>query len=791
MAGVEIYKDELFQQEDEFNLKRWLFRILRAWYWFAASLFICLLVAWLYLHYTNPVYQAVASVIIKDEQKGGNATESALLKDLGIGGNKLVENEIEIFKSYDLMEDVVRRQQLFVHAWVEGRLRDVPLFGNDLPFAMEVLNADSISSVSQWSVAFNKGKLTLTANNKQAVSNLQYGENYSVDGIRFRIMPNEEWREQHKSDTAALNKAFNLTIMPIAAATGGYNGRLSVASVSKQSSVINLTISDPHREKARVILASLIDIYNKQGLDDKNRVTANTIDFLNERLKAVASDLQSVEGEVQQFKSNNQITDVSAEAQQYMEMAKGIDMQKAESQTRLNIVSALERELLLNQNNPGLVPSTLGLEESSLTSLVEKHNSLILEKERIQKNKEIGPENPLLVDLKQQVQETRAKLLANVRNLKSAYEIALGDISRKDDQLKSRIRNVPQIERRLVEIQRNRNVEEQLYAFLLQKREEAAVTLASNIPDSRTIVKARGLGQVSPKSKSIWAVALLLGLLAPLIVMLIIDFLNNKVGDENEVEQKTRVPLLGMISHIRKINSPIVISEKSRSVVAEQVRTLRTAIGFTGKGKGVKKILVTSSQPGDGKSFISINLAASFALLGKKTVLVELDLRKPHVAKYLGISTTGGISGILAGKVKLDETIVEIPGFEHQLYLLPAGYLPPNPAELISTVQMEKLISDLERQFDYIIVDTPPFGLVTDAVLLQKYMDITLAVLRQGHTHKEVYENLNQRASQNPDYPLYAILNGVGWRRRYQKGYGYGRYGSYSYGKGYFEEEKK
>lgn len=785
MRDQDIYSEDLLKEE-QFDIKKWIFRILRSWYWFAGSLFICLLAAWMYLHYTNPVYQAIASVMIKDEKKAGDIADNSVLKELGIGSNKLVENEIEILRSYDLMEEVVKKQQLFIFFWVEGRLRDVPVFGSDIPFRLEILNSDSITGPVTWFFSCDKDKISLTKSDKSS-SSLTYGEKYIVSDIRFRVMPNPEWSTLHGNDT--VSGIFHAQIVPVTVAASGYNSRLGVDAVSKQASVVSLSISDPHKEKARTILATLIDIYNRQGLDDKNKVTANTIDFLNERLKAVSLDLEGVEGQVQKFKSEHQVTDISADAQLYMDMAKNIDMQKAESQTKLNIVSALETDLMLNQQSPGLVPSTLGLEETSLASLIEKHNTLILDKERIEKNPEVGPQNPLLVSLKQQVQETRSKLLSNVKNLKEAYQIALNDISRKNEQLAGRIRNIPQLEQKLVEIQRNRNVEEQLYAFLLQKREEAAVTLASNIPDSRTIVKARGLGQVSPKSKMIWTIAFILGCIVPLAVMIIADFMNNKVGDASEVEQKTKVPLLGMISHIRRIKSPVVISEKSRSAVAEQIRTLRTTIGFTGKGKTVKKILVTSSQPGDGKSFISINLAASYALLNKKTVLVELDLRKPHVGKYLEITAKDGISSVLAGKKNLSDVLIEIPGYKQQLYLLPAGYLPPNPAELISGTRMGEIIKELEQNFDYIVIDTPPFGLVTDAVLLQHYADITLAVLRQGHTNKEVYEDLNHKTVQNPDYPLYVILNGVGWRKRYRQ-YGYGKYGGYSYGKGYFEEEK-
>lgn len=790
MKEQEVYSDEMQKEEEEFDIKKWIYRIGRSWYWFAGSLFVCLLISWLYLRYTNPIYQSVASVMIKDEKKGGDISDNSVLKELGISSNKLVENEIEVLRSYDLMEEVVRKERLNVSVSVEGRIRDIHLFGSEVPFKLEILNPDSVFRSLKWTISIGPNKINIKGDSN-SISSGAYGGIYIIDGVRFRLLPNDVFLDLYKGEKEITGSYF-AAILPIAAATGIYNAKLVVSAVSKQASVVSLTINDSHKERARVILATLIDIYNRQGLDDKNKVTANTIDFLNERLKAVSADLQGVEGQVQQFKSRNQITDISADAQQFMDMAKDIDIQKAESQTRMNIITALETDLLLNQENPSLVPSTLGIQEVSLASLVEKHNSLVLEKERIEKNKEIGPRNPLLIDLQQQVQETRRKLLSNVRNLKEAYQIALNDISRKDEQLRGRVRNIPQLEQKLVEIKRNQNVEEQLYAFLLQKREEAAVTLASNIPDSRTIVRARDLGQVSPKKKIIWTISMLIGLLAPLTCMIVGDFMNNKVGDVIEVQKKMNAPLLGIISHIRKIRSSIIVTEKSRTVVAEQMRTLRTAIGFTGKGKDVKNILVTSFQPGDGKSFVSLNLAASYALLGKKTALVELDLRKPHIAKYLGIATQKGITSVLTGKISVANALIEIPGYNNELYLLPAGFLPPNPAELISDKRMNELMNELANSFDYIIIDTPPFGPVTDAALLQQYAHITLVVLRQGYTNKDAYTGLNQRILQNPEHPVYAVLNGVGWHRRYQKGYGYGRYGGYyGYGKGYFEEDEK
>ena len=450
----------------------------------------------------------------------------------------------------------------------------------------------------------------------------------------------------------------------------------------------------------------------------------------------------------------------------------------------------LERNLELNQNNPKLVPTTFGIEDPSLGLLIEKHNELVLQKERMELKS--GPQNPLLIDQQNQIKELRSRLLTNVRNLKQAYTISLEDISQKDAQLSDQIRNVPQLEKKLLQITRDQNVQEQLYAFLLQKREEAAISRASNIEDSRTIANARGLNAISPKKNLVLLVGILMGIMLPLFLISLKDFMNNKVGDIIQVKQSIDVPLLGIISHVKKRSgSLIIINSGSRSVVSDQIRNIRTAISLTGKGKGVKTILVTSFQPGDGKSFVSLNLAASYALLDKKTVMLEFDLRKPHISKDFGLEHNEGISSILSGKSTLDDLLVEVQGYDSNLFLLLAGNVPANPAELISGRMMSCLIKKLHERFDIIIIDTPSISLVPDASLLQQHADISLVVLRQDYTSRDVYTELKERITRHPDNPVYLLLNDVGKRKRYQSGYGYGGYGyGYGYGKGYYQKKK-
>lgn len=773
-------RDELIAGEAEgnINLKRRLFRMIRLWPWFVLSLVACLSLAFLYLRYATPIYQGVASLMVKDEKKGEDLMINSALKEIGLGGNaKLVENEIEVLKSYDLMQAVVDTLQLFVSVKNVARIKDFSVFGDEIPFTIEIINPGDIKQTRHWKITDTVNAVLFQSENAKHPVLLKYGQVFRSGGISFRFMPaNREKKTDNSSNNykVDINSPDGTTIL--------YSNRLSVNAASKLATVINLEIKDANKKKAAAILQELIAIYNRRGVENKNRLTENTIDFLTERLYDVANELRGVEGTVEKFKSANKVTDLSSDAEQYLAVSQQVDAQKAENQTQLNIISALERDIQLNEDNPQIVPSTFGIKDPSLGLLIEKHNELVLQKERIQEKS--GPKNPLLIDQQNQIKELRSRLLTNVRNLKQAYTISLDDISRKDAQLNNRIRNVPQLEKKLVQITRNQNVQEQVYAFLLQKREEAAVSRASIIEDSKTIVSARSLGPVSPKTKIIWALSVIMGLMLPLALIRLKDFMDNKVGDIEQVQQRTNMPILGAISHVKKLKSAIVINSDSRSAVAEQIRNIRTAISFTGKGDGVKSILVTSFQMGDGKSFASVNLAASYALLDKKTVILEFDLRRPHITKALGMEATEGITNILSGKSTPDDLLIEIPGYNNNLFLLPAGYIPPNPAELISGPNMAGLIKTLQQRFDHIIIDTPPFTIVADAVLLQQYADITLIVLRQAYTSRDVYSELKQRSARYPDSPTYLVLNDVGKRKRYRRGYGY------SYGKGYYHEEK-
>lgn len=762
--------------DESADIRRLLFKILRNWPWILLSLFTALLLAWVYNRYAEPQYRATASIMIKDEKKGGGGLlENPLLNELNLGGGgKLVDNEVEVLKSFDLMEEVVRQEQLFLDIRGKGSFTSRSVFGKDAPIIMQVANPDTIALPLHWTInRQTNGKWVLDYGSKTKQLAITRGRWYSINGLRFQITDNPAFTPD--ADSTQLINTYAIVLNPLKLAVFNYSAAFSVQPASKTATIITLSLTDYNNRRAQTALSALIHIYNKQALEDKNKVTANTLDFLNGRLSIIEKELQAVEGQVERFKSTNRITDVSAEAQQYLDQAKQVDIQKAEQQTQLSILESLESNLKANQDNPKLVPSGSGIAEPSLAEMIQTHNRLVLERER--QAERLGPKNPIPVDLGNQIANLRGSLIANIGNLKQAYRINLNDITSKETMLNARIRNIPQIQKDLVQIQRDQSVKEQLYFLLLQKREESAVTLASNISDSRSIEKARSLGMVSPKRMLILAIAFLLGLLLPIGIIYLINLFSNKIESKDEVEQKCNAPVLGEISYVKKDTSPIVVQKGSRSIVAEQFRVIRTNISFTRPGHSPSTILVTSHRPEEGKSFTSLNLAASYALLNKKVVVLEFDLRKPRLGTALNIHSESGISNYLAGSItNLDQILQEVPEFEKRFWLLPTGPIPPNPAELILGDNMKKLMQELHQRFDYIILDTPPYGLVTDSSLLAAHADISVVVLRQGFSFNWVLQELNKKLSDNPAQPLYTVLNRVGEKKQYgsYKKYGYG-----------------
>jgi tyrosine-protein kinase Etk/Wzc len=771
---------------EEIDIKAWFFRVIRLWPWFLSFMLISLITAWYYLKITEPVFQSSASIMIKDDKKVGNSStmDNNVLKALNISGSgKLLENEIEVLKSSDLIREVILKEQLYLTFKKEQYFADKVIYGEEQPVLIEIADPEGIKMPMDWKLILYETSWKLQTLKGDPII-VSIGKWYRLNGIKFRFIPNKKFDEIMGGEKTA---SYLIHLDNLNSTVLNYKRQIVINQVGKQSTVISLSVNDSHYERGNAFLRALIKIYNQQGLNDKNLTTSNTMQFLDERLSVVERELRNVEGSVESFKRANRVTEVSEQAKAYLDMTKYVDQKKAEQETQVNIINALERELAGQGKNPRLVPNTLGVTDPSAAYLIEQHNILVLQRERIASLS--GPRNPALADLDNQVKELRMNLLENVRNLRNAYIMALNDIRAQDRKLNEKLLSIPALEKQLLEISRDRNVKQQIYLFLLQKREESAIALASSVIDSRSVETPRAIKKVKPQNSLILGTAALIGLLLALIPILMIDFLDDKVGGVREVMEKSRLPILGEQNHVKKLEYPIVISSNKRDVISEQIRTIRTNISFTGKGANIKKILVTSHIPGEGKSFTSLNIAASYAILGKKVAVLEFDLRKPRLLKNLGLSANKGISNYLSGQCDLDQIIVPVNSDSNPFFhLIPSGPVPPNSAELILGERMQKLIDELESAYDFILIDTPPFSLVTDAILLKRYADISIVVLRQGYSKKDVYRDIHDKLRNGPDDPVYLVLNGVNRFMKYSyysskyngsgTGYGYG----YNYG---------
>lgn len=761
---------------NEFDLKALILRLVSLWPYIAFSILCTLFISFIYLRYVTPIYKSSTSILIKDEKKGGGAAlDNALLKELNLAANgKLIDNEIELLKSYDLMEQVVSSFGLNVSIRSKGRFAERALF-NKLPFNVKVEKMDSSRGLSILVKRDEEGKLFWKFNRKDVkFSSLNLNQLITINGYQLIFSSGDS--SFNNRESAEGNTEYILRVLPIRDATISFLSSLKVEAASKTASVINLEFNDPNQDRATTVLHELINVYIQNGLFDKNQLSARTVDFLDKRLSLIESELRGVEQKVADYKRLNNLTDISEESKTFLNTVADIDIKRADQQTRMNVIQALETEILNNQDNPALVPSTLGLAEPTLLSLIERHNSIVLQRERTVALS--GPKNPGLLDLNGQIKEIRIKLLENIRNLKKSFIIALNNIELQERDLKYRLKEIPAIEQNLLEIKRDLSVKEQLYYFLLEKREESAIVVASAVTDSRIIERARPNGAVSPKRNTVWFLGLSLGFLLPILIFLLVDYFDNKIGSRKEIEDNCDAPILGEIAFVKSLDNPIVMGTVKRSAVSEQIRSIRTALSYTQKGSSLKRFLITSHRSGEGKSFTSLNLAYSYVLTNKKVVILEFDLRRPRISKNLNITSNKGITTYLNGQSTLEEVIVKIPEYGDNFAILPAGPIPPNPAELILGPYMAKLIEELNANFDIIVFDTPPFGLVTDANLLFEYVDVSIVVLRQGYSFKNVYKDINEVVRLNPDRFIYSILNGVGQRNKYS-------YYGYSYGYGY------
>ena len=752
---------QAYEAETQTNLRALLMRYVRNWPWFIGSLLLALAAAYVYLLYQPPVYNVQASVLVKDERKG--ISEQSAMKEIDIfTQTKLVENEIEILKSYTLLDRVVTNLGLDVQYYQPTATLNKQLY-EEVPIRLIVEQPTSQLYVDKLEFSFVNTKTV-------KLNGVAYPVNQPIQTPlgQLRIVA-------RKPLSGKLSPVFAMAV-PHTDVVEGLVKSLKVESTTKLSTVLVLSLEESVPARGEAILNQLISEYNKEAVVDKNKEANNTLRFVEDRLALLSGQLSTVEKEVEAYKSTHGITDLSVQAQTFLTTVKENDTQLNEANIRLGTLADIEHYVQNHSVDKGVAPATLGFSDPILTGLLTKVAEM--ESKREDLSRTTAPNNPLLQSLESQLKNTKASISENIQTIRQQLTSNRNQLVANNRRVEGLIRTVPGKERALLNITRQQAIKSDLYTYLLKKREETALSAASGVSNSRTVDAAHTSRRpVKPVKQTIFALFAALGLLIPIGFITAKDVLNTNVLRRADVAEATQIPILGEVVKGRQLEADnFVFKPRVQSVISEQIRALRTNLQFLrGDSKTSQVLLFTSSISGEGKSFISLNLGASLALVGRKTVILEMDMRKPKLHKGLRIENRVGLSNYLIGAATIDELLHPIPGYE-DYYIITAGPLPANPAELLSSDRLADLFQDLKKRFDYILVDSPPVGLVTDSQLIAPFADATLFLVRHNHTPRN-YIKLAETLYREQRFPkLSIILNGIGEGESLNYSYNYSDY---------------
>jgi len=744
------------------GLRATLLRYLRHWYWFALAAGLMLSAAFLYLRYAQPVYLSQSRLLIKDEKKGLDS--ESILKDLEIfAPKKVIENETEILRSFTLMEQVVNQLGLDVQYTQDTPSGRREVF-RDSPVRLIIEKADpELYQDEPIELSFPDAKTVQMAGQS-------YPLNTSVQTPFGRL------RFFGKRAISSSTEPVFMQVSPRDEVVTGYLQALKAEPTSKASTVILLSIETGVPDKGEAILNRLIDVYTEASVLDKNRVASNTLNFIEERLQLVSGELQSVEKGVEAYKSAQGITDLGTEAQGFLETAQQNDANLTETNIQLAALDGIQQYVNSQPEYRSGTPATLGLSDPTLVKLIETFTKLDAQRQELART--TAEQNPLMETVNSQLKTIKSSIAENIGTMRKTLTSTRQQFRAKNQKIEGAIRTIPTKERNLMNITRQQVIKNDLYTYLLRKREETAVSYASAISDSRVIDAARTAKKpVKPRKQLIYLFFLLGGLLMPALVLGAYDAINNRVVRRSDVEDATQVPILGEVVQ-KKQPGILVVASRSQTVIAEQIRILRTNLNYLRNNReGSQVLLFTSSVEGEGKTFISLNLGASLALVGQRTVILEMDLRKPKLHESIGFPNGLGLSDYLAGDTTLSQIVNPIPDSANYS-IVTSGSLPPNPAELLSSPRLEQLISELRHHFDYILIDAPPIGLVTDAQLIAPFADATLYIIRHDVTPKNSLKMVEMLFREKRFNKLNIVLNAVRNDATTYYSYGGNRYGT-------------
>jgi capsular exopolysaccharide family len=776
------------------------------WYWFVLSLIIFGSLGAIYLRYTTPMYQSTAKLLIKDES-GSNRRGQSLqnMSNLGIISNSTgIDNEMEILTSHSLAEDAIRDLKLYVNYSTKGRVKDVILYRNQPlnvdvdPEHLEKLNAPIDLTITKDSIFYIVSGTYYVPTNDNSNEG-PYSINRKITNLPATIATRAGiiTISSNYGHTLKNSDVLNVSILSPRMAANKYTSELQVSQTAKSTSIAQLQLTDEVPQRSLDYLKQLAIVYNRQANEDKNTIALRTDKFINDRLSKINTELGKTEGELQNYKQKNGIVELQMNAGNSVANQNNSELKLADVETQIELFNTIAREVESSSRNlTQVIPSNVGLDDQSSTSLINKYNELVLERNRLLRS--ASESSPVVEPLTAQIRELNGNIRRAIAAARQNLLIQRDAVSAQVNKYNGQVAETPQQERMLTQIDRQQEVKSGLYLMLLQKREENSISLAATADKGKLIDDPQLVGKISPKSTSIIMVALLIGLVIPVLVILVLQFFRYKIEGHDDVARLTKLPIIADVavaSNKAKGKADIVVHENQNNQMEEIFRSMRTNLQFMLK-EGQKVVLFTSSTSGEGKTFNAANLSVSFGLLGKKVILVGLDIRRPRLAELFGINDhKHGITNLLVKDNPTAEELQEqiLPsGVNKNLDLLMAGPIPPNPAELIARNSLDIIINLLKEKYDYIMIDTAPVGLVTDTLQIARVVDASIYMCRADYTPKSSFNLINALANENKFPNMAIVLNGIDMSKRkysYYYGYGgygkYGRYGRASYGTSY------
>lgn len=759
-----------------------IYDYIRHWKWFILSVILCLIVGTIVIMTSEKQYKSSISILLnEDKNKMGSGGSAGLsLDELGLlSTTSNIDNEIAILTSPDLMKGIVDSLNLTTSYYIKERFRKKEIY-TESPFYITYLNTNKHFSnqvellIEKRGNEFNiVGKYTLLNNEEIVIkeksqelpTNILLSDSLGI--INISLTGKELYED----------KPYYVYISDPIQVARELKNALSVIQTSKSSTALNLSLLVNNTEKGATILKELVKQYNVQNVDVNNQIAHNTALFINERLKEISIELSDVERDVVNYKQKHHIADLASEAQMSIQQSGQNQERLMEIETQLNVIKMVDQFVNNPGNNLKVIPN-LGISDPTLSQIINDYNTKLLKSESLLKG--TGEENPVRVRAMEEINNMRSSILGAMKNVNQAYSISKQDIQRLSGSTMSRIQSIPQQEKGLLERVRQQQIKESLFLFLMQKREETNISIASISDKARIIASPETkIPPVAPQSKVILLASLILGCLIPIVIIYVLNLFKTKISSRTVLERLTNVSVVGQINKSKSKDRMIVHSEPN-SVTAELFRSLRNNLSYIVKNQNHKTILITSTFTGEGKTFISANLAMSYVMAHKKVLLVGGDIRKPKIKTYLGLDAQKGLSDYLASDTDEWRDYIIKYDLSPDLDIIISGIIPPNPNELLMSPKLKIFLSEVKEEYDIVIIDTAPVGMVSDTYIFDEHIDVTLYIVRENVTPKNVIHFVNTQKQEERLSNLYLVLNGSsldknsGYKYGYAKGYGYG-----------------